>query len=388
MGSSDIQDTPVQITLFFVNADSPPPPQPHPLGGAAGTIIRTILLAQLPQSAADALNQLLSTPLDQIFDQAWNQLQGTAQNMAQRAVQSAQPNAYNVSAAFPSKGTLSAAVGNVSPGLLDTLPPGTPAMQLTFSYSLPGVNLSFSETTSGIFGSWADPSYNLTFDAEIEIAIAVPNDTTIPLGAKAEFLAQNMQASAGNFFAVLIGIEDIISQWLSNQPIGSTGSRLQDQIIGINVPQLQQLFGELSSGFAAAAGFGFLQLGGQINTNPPPQTPPGNTVEFDLTHPFDAGPVVANALAPGVPSLFPPQIGTSAPEVNAGSQLGVNGTNFPAAQSNQLAITWTDTTSGNVAQSEAQWGLVPNGQPPPPSVITPPQRFRVRALMTTQTTSE
>jgi hypothetical protein len=367
--SSEIQGTPAQIMLFFVNAGSPPPPSAHPLGGAAGTIIRAVLLQQLPTAAGEALNQLLSTPLDQTFDQAWSQMQSTAQSMVQQAVLGAAPNAYNISVASPSQGTLSASVGNLSPGMLDTLPPGTIGMQLTLTYSLPGFGVSFSETTSGIFGSWADPSYNLTFDGVIEISIGVPNDSFIPLGAKAEFLTTNMQASAGNFFAVVIGVEDIISEWFNNQPVGGSGSSLQDQIIGINIPQLQQLFSELSSGFATAATFGFVQLGVQINTNPPPQTPPGNTVEFDLTHPFDPGPVVTNALSPLLPSLFPPQIGTSAPEVDAGGQLGVTGNFFPAAQSSQLEITWTDTTSGSVTQSEVQWGPVPNGQAPPPQPI-------------------
>jgi hypothetical protein len=366
MGFSDIQDTPAQISLFFVNVDATPPPFPHPLGGVAGTIIRAILLSQLPQSAQDALNQLLSTPLDQVFDQAWNELHGTAQGMVLQAVQSAVPNAYSINASLPPKGALRASVGGLAPGMLDSLPPGTTGMQLTLSYFLSGFSVSFRETTSGIFGAWADPSYNLTFDGEIEINIAVPSESFIPIGAKAEFLTHNMQAGAGNFFALLIGLEDLISEWLNDQPIGSTGSSLQDQITAINIPALQELFTELSSGFAVAAKFGFIQLAPQINTNPPAGTPPGNTVEFDLTHPFDPGPVVTNAASAGGPSFFRPLIGTSVPQVHAGDPIGVTGTFFPPAQASQLTITWTDTTSGTVAQSEIQWGIAPNGQVPPP----------------------
>jgi hypothetical protein len=362
MSYSDIDGTPAQVDLYFVNRDTQPPPASHPLGGAAGAFIRAVLLPQLPTNAQTALNQLLSTPLDQIFDQAWTQLQGTAQSMVQQAVQGAQPNAYNIQVSLPAGGSLRAQVGNVSPGMLDTLPPGTPAMQLTLVYSVPGFSVTFSETTSGIFGSWADPSYNLTFDGAIEIAIAVPHNSLIPLGAKAQFLTTNMQGGAGNLFAVLIGIEDAISNYLNQRPQGS-GSSLQDQIVPINIPALQQLFGEMSSGFATAARFGFTQLGVQINTNPPAGTAPGNTVEFDLTHPFDPGPVISNRVSTA-PNFFSPQIGTSAPQVNAGSALGITGSYFPSAQAGQLAITWNDTTSGNVVQSEIQWGVASGGQPP------------------------
>jgi hypothetical protein len=354
MSYSDINGTPLLIELYFVNRDSAPPPSAHSLAIVQGALPQL----QLPPSAQNAL----TTPLDQFFDDSWKQLQGIAQSMVQQAVQGAQPNAYNIQVSLPAGGSLRAQVGNVSPGMLDTLPPGTPAAQLTLVYSVPGFSVSFNETTSGIFGSWADPSYKLTFDGAIEITIAVPNNPLIPLGAKAQFITTNMQAGAGNFFGMLIGIEDIISNYISQRPQGS-GSSLQDQIVPINIPAIQQLVGEMSAGFATAARFGFTQLGVQINGNPPAGAAPGNTVEFDLTHLFDLAPVVSNRVRTA-PSFFSPQIGTSVPQVNAGGTLGITGSYFPSAQAGQLAITWNDTTSGNVVQSEIQWGVAPGGQPP------------------------
>jgi len=44
----------------------------------------------------------------------------------------------------------------------------------------------------------------------------------------------------------------------------------------------------------------------------------------------------------------------------------VTGTSFPAAQSSQLKITWTDTASGVVTKSEVLWGAAPGQDVPPP----------------------
>ncbi len=421
MSFSDIQGTPLEINLRFVHVDvdqPPPPGQPppdHPLACSDDAFILAFVLSQLKSDAErDALKQLLTTPLDQSFATMWSQPQATTQSgeqqaiqAVQQAIQSARPNAYNINPTFPSAGTLRAQVGNLSTGMLGTLPPGTSGMQLTLSYLLPGVSVTWSETTSsgggggaaagaalgglagaalgglagaaagaalgaviGGGGPWENPSYSLTFDGEIEIAVAVPDNTLTPLGAKAEFLTHNTQTGPGNLFAVIIGIEDLISAWLSVQPLPPPPS---DQIVPIFVPT--QLSTVLMEGFSAAAPSGFLQLG--VTINPPlpcsKPLPPGNTVEFDVTHLFDPGPIVTNPLAPQGPSLVQPQIGTSAPTVNAGGQLGVIGSYFPAASSTQLTIIWTDTTSGDVVQSEIQWGAAPDNHTPPsqPNKVPP-----------------
>ena len=82
-----------------------------------------------------------------------------------------------------------------------------------------------------------------------------------------------------------------------------------------------------------------MQLGVQVNPQPLLGAPEGNTVEFDLTHPFDPGPVVSNALSSGGPSLFSPLIALGVLVINAGFDLSVSGSFFPAAQSSQLIIT-------------------------------------------------
>jgi hypothetical protein len=364
MSFSDIQGTPLQIDLKFVQANSTDTIPDHGLAGKnAPSGFAAGLLSQFPPDVQMALSQLFGTPLDQLFNQKWIDLQGTVQTMVQQAVLSAQPNAYQINVSVPPSGSLRAEAGVLSPGMLEALPPFTQASQLTLQYSVPGFSVSINERTDSIWGAWADPSYNLTFDGILEVDIAVPADPVAPLVAKVFFITTNMQASAGNFFAVLIGIEDAVSAFLSDQPQGS-GSSLQDQIVGVNILAVQQLFAQLSTGFAMVAGFGFTQMSVQVATQPVPASgaPEGNTVEFDLTHSFDPGPVVRNVASMG--PMFTPQIGAGAPEVNAGGALGITGTNFPAAQATQLTITWNDTTSGSVVESEVQWGLASNGQPP------------------------
>jgi hypothetical protein len=398
--------TPVQIMLYWVGVDAlPPVPAPTPLGGEAGTVILAVLLAQLQQAPppgpaeAASLAQFLDTPLKTAFDNAWSQLQSGGSNspasMVQAAVQKAAPNAYNIQVSTPSSGTqLTASTGALGTDILQTLPAGTTGTQLLLTYSLPGFSVSFSETTSGIFGSWADPSYNLTFDADIEVIIGVPDDILVPPGVIAELNTSNMHGSAANFFATVDGVLSLIPKWLGvilgaalggvaasglGAIAGGVGGGLatgggspsqpQNQTVPLSANELQSILGDLSF-FAGARRFGFTQLGVRVNTNPPPHTPAGNTVEFDLTHPFDPGPVVSNAVLPPSQTLFAPRIGPSPPEVAAGGQLGVMGSSFPPAQATQLKITWTDTTSGNVVQSEIDWGILPGGQQQPP-VLSP-----------------
>ena len=365
MTFSRIQGTPPQISLLYVPADSAPPPIAHPLGETSGSLLLDILLAELPTSAQNALNQFLETPLDQLFDSAWQEMSANAQAMVVQAIQGAIPTAYNINVSFPTVGTLQAQVGPLSAGMLGALPSGT-GSQLTFEYLLPGVTASFSEHASGIWGGWADPTYSLSFDATFELAVGVPSQTAIPLVPKAQFMTANMQVWPTNAYAVVTGIVNLIIAWLNDQP-GGVGSALEDRIIAIDIPSIQQLLSELSSGFAIASQYGFLGLAVQINPSPPSGTPTGNTVEFDVTHAFDPGPTVTNAsvMPPGVPTLLTAQIVPNVPQVNAGGTLGVTGTQFPAAQATQLAITWLDTTSGSVSRSEVQWGLSSDGQASP-----------------------
>jgi hypothetical protein len=243
--------------------------------------------------------------------------------------------------------------------------------ELILDLLVPGIEVSFKTTTSGPFGSWADPSWSVQFDGTVQISIGVPQSPLVPLTAFVAFLTSNGKAGPGNVFADLSVLIHAIEDFFSGQPQAS--GQVPDQFIPIVNGAITTLVNQLSSAFAAAANFGFLSLGVDIESPPPPTgVPSGNTVVFRLGHAVDPAPLVVNALAPPVQSLFHPIIGTSAPAVDAGGQLGVTGSDFTPSPMNQLSITWTDTTSGVVSESDIQWGLWPSNNMQPSTAQLPP----------------
>jgi len=241
---------------------------------------------------------------------------------------------------------------------------------LALEFFVPGFTTTFSKNT---LPGLPDLKIDLSFDGEIEIDVIVPSDSTVPLSifpnGQAQFDATNFQVSAANtwtgFVMSLAALVSVIEgKGFPNFDPPNSKDLVDITQLGFVTP--------LSDAFKGAAYFGFTQLGAQINANPPAPAPSGNTIEIDIIHPADPGPQLRNALTPPGPVFLPPQIGLAAPEVPAGSQVGVNGSEFPAAQATQLKISWIDTTSGAVFLSDVLWGPSPSpGVPPqqPTSVV-------------------
>src|SRR5215469_17232380 len=104
MSWSDIQGTPVLVTLVYTPVDSQPPKVISVLlgYGVLGNLFESNLnLSQDEQN-------LLKKPLDKLFDAQWSDLQRSAQDMVKRAIQSGQASAYNISVSPPQQGTLRA----------------------------------------------------------------------------------------------------------------------------------------------------------------------------------------------------------------------------------------------------------------------------------------
>jgi hypothetical protein len=330
-------------------------------------LVEAALVGKLPANVAGSVQTLLGTPLDALFDEAWSNSVATAQNLIEQAiVDSVGSSAEEITVNLPGQGTLRADIGPVSSALSAQLPPGTTAKQLTLGYFLPGIKFSYKESSGflgGIFnfgGDWTDPSYNGSFDGELEVDIAVPSDPRVPLVISAQFNSTNISAGPSNFFAWTNTLFD--AQWDILTFQGLPSGNIPDQATPVTVPNLPQLIGQLSNGFSLAAGMGFTHLDVTINADPKRPAPSGNTVEFDLTHPADSGPQVSWG---PLPSFFHPQLGLSAPAVPAGGTVDVTGVNFPAGTATQLQIRWTDTTTGPVTGSDVKYGASPAiGVPP------------------------
>jgi hypothetical protein len=304
---------------------------------------------------------LLQAPLNQLFDQVWaQQTDSNGQTMRDRAKAQIESqissgvaklgssySAYNISLNLPQAGRLRAIVIS-GPGANDP----NVSQFIDLSYELNGISANFTVTTPYTGGLIGDPTYNLTFDIELLIVIVVPPFAG-PLNTTAEFNVANANISASN---VIADIGDAILtaiNFLSDQPtnifqsaegqIDSSGGAIP------NLGPLTTLISQLATVWQqAAVQVGFTQLAAFIDAQP--------SLNLRFTHPLDPAPTIVNAAVPPYPSLFPPQLGTSASIVQAGQSLGVTGTNFPVGQASALYIAWNDTTSGIVRESDINWG--------------------------------
>jgi hypothetical protein len=373
-----IQNTPVLVNLLFVPVNSAPPPSSlllGPYGGSAGQNLEAQL--NLPSD----VQGLVNTPLNQVMQNAWSSFQGYAQSQVQQAVQSADSRIYGVGGvSSPQQGTLLAYT--TSPVDYNFHWPHSGTM-LWLQYSLPGwsVHFSINTGTGGIF----DPSYNLSFDAFINVNIGVPTDPSVPFLVLANFNTINFQLHDGNLVALAADILNSIATWLSSNynvtlfPMPPLPNSQSQQIYPLppgqpvtpGITAFLNTLTDFSTAFTTAAGLGFTSLDVGITANPPPGPPRGNTVEFVLTHPADPGPQVSNALVPSVPSFGTPQIWLDQSQVAVGQSDGVHGSSFPpaAAQASQLQVKWTNTTSGLLDHSEVRWGAT-SAPGVPPAQIT------------------
>jgi hypothetical protein len=373
MSYTDISGTPLEIVLTYRHVDDPTNTTIN-LQESAAAIIRGVVIGLLPQSA----QQFLQQPLDAQFASLWATQQASISTLVQNAVLSADSTVTNIQVTVPSSGTLRAEVGGLSPALVATLPPNTPGQQLTLSYQVPGFKVSFDEHPSNIAGLLSNVfgpvTAWVTFDGEVEVAIAVPSDPRIPLGLAIEFLTHNTQ-TGGNVLAGLSQLEGVITAGLNGEPPAPPPS---DEIVPVSSSALGGLAGQitqLSQGLTAAAGMGFLQLAPEIVTDPSS----GNAAVAihlthgpDANHVFDPGPTLRDASVIAGPSFTHPQIGVATPTVNAGGQVAVTGTYFVPAHATQLSVEWNDTTTGTVAQSEVEWGAYSSAPTTPPGA--PPQQ--------------
>lgn len=357
----DITGSLLAVWLNFQNKGTTGPQTDHPLLAFSG-------LLNLPPDVVTILENPLSATMDQIWagikDTNGQTMLNRTDALVRRKISTVGQilgngyTAYNISVNLPTTGTLLAAVDSL-PG--PQVPGGSQI--ITLRYQINGVSANFAVTTPYTGGLLSDPAYNLTFDITVLIQIILPSSPGL-IAATGSFNVGNATISAANAIG---GLGDAILSLvgLQNNIFQPAEGRI-DAVAGpADLQQLTSLLSELSTAWTQqGVANGFTQLSAFFDVQ---AIPFSTSLNFRFIHPLDPAPVVVDAAVPQFPSLFRPVLGTSATMVQAGSQLGVSGSNFPVGQASNLYIAWTDTTSGIVTESDINWG--PAIGPPMPQVV-------------------
>lgn len=357
---TDIVGRPLQVDLRYVPAvGGRPPPASHLLGGPSGSLLRAGIKGRLDDKQKAALDRVLTEPLDQVFHTLWvNQRASMAQQITQ-AVSDAESTAYDIVARVPERGTLRAQVheyGTYSEAFEGVVPAGVPTTQLSLVYDVPGVRVTFEAAVDVL----PDPGMKLTFDLRLGLYLAVPSEPQYEIQALADVHMLNTDLSSGSLYSgILIGLRNLYLAAMQ-RPFVPPGEPITPLPLS-DLAGLEDQLGFLSEAFDMAGRFGF----GDLTVDIEPTDGPDASVQFTLTHPFDPAPNVHHGSQ--ADDVFVPltRWATDATRIPAGGQVTFSGTAFVAQPPDEIHLTWNDTTSGRIAQTEIQWGPAgPDGTPP------------------------
>ncbi|SFC92646.1 fibronectin type III domain-containing protein [Streptomyces aidingensis] len=348
---SDIVGSPLQVDLRYVPAaGGTPPPSSHLLGGGTGSLLRAALKSYLEEEQKAAFDRILDEPLDQVFHTLWaGQREAIARRIAQ-AIREQEPSAYDIVPTLPVRGTLRAQLhehGTYSEGFAAVVPAGSAATQLSLVYDVPRVRVSFEAAVPVL----PDPGMELTFDVRLGLYLAVPGETRYGIQALANVHLRNTDLGSGSLYSGLVtGLRNVYLAAMQ-RPFVPPG----EQITPVPLADLAGLgdqLGFLSQAFGMASRLGFRELTVGIEAEGGPDA----SVRFTLTHPFDPAPDLRHT-APSRDVFVPlTRWATDSTRVPAGGQITFSGTGFTVRPIDEIHLTWNDTTSGRVAQTEVQWG--------------------------------
>lgn len=280
---------------------------------------------------------------------------------------------------IPTSGTLSAAVAAIEPRIFPDLfnyygkLVWVSGSQLELTFSVPGFSASWTNV-NGIFGA----DWNISFDGELVVYLAIATDPRIPPQAQAVFNTSNTKASPGNFNAGVAYLAGFIVDFVFTlipfeglaELLGVTNPPVNLNLAAPNqsqqVPGISALTDSLLSLwllFKQAYSLGFTELR-PVVTVALPEATPGNTVQLDLIHPLNGPPTLS--LSGTKPSLgiLEPELAVAPPVVAPAGQFTVSFLFFPPSQSEQLIVQWTDTWPF-VQESSVLWGPAGAGNTPP-----------------------
>ena len=350
----DITGQPLNIVLRFADKGTSTPGD-HPLAPFAALL-----------NVAPDLMKLLATPLSATGDNYWSRNLGpdgltqrdrTATRIKgeiKKAVAGIGATASNIQVSLPGTGALKA-----------LLPAGTLAnpdasQLILLSYQLVGLGAEFTvalpRSGNPIVGTLQnvlpDPTFRLTFDAELLILVFVPRAPG-PFPASASFSTLNADIHGTNATATIgTAILDGIG-FLTGQP-GNIFQAAEGAVDGSanasgDIGTFVDLLSRIGSIWPLASGaLGFDTVDAYIDTQP--------ALGLRFIHPMDPAPTLQNAAESPFPSLFHPVLETDATVVRAGGTVTALGSFFPLNQTAQLLVGWNDTITGALQQSVILWG--------------------------------
>jgi hypothetical protein len=395
----DVGNNPVQVVFTFPPHDNPSSdPSTWPQLNVAKSA--SLICTQLPAQACGQLQQVAQSPLltqnlGTRFDNMWSKNQdknGKTQqdNACDQATaqvktninQSTGQNAYNVNCHFPTTGRLTAAIDqqeDMSYCPQGSLPTtcGTMVPALELHYGLSNMELDFAVTepnlcdkdagtvivnifTGGsgcIVNALGDPTFTVTFDAEVDVTVLLPSEPCAFNPRGAEVFTRNANINGSNVSGELAqfasNVYGTISPDHNSFPAAEQSMDDTVQPIGIG---LGSDLGQMEQGCSLATWQGF----SEFKVIPDPN----NGLTFELIHPLDKmqitgnGAPASNTPQGNVPSLINPTITAAPTSVPVKDPVTVSGSYFPGSNANQIDITWADPGAEQLAlkDTEIQWG--------------------------------
>ena len=154
--------------------------------------------------------------------------------------------AYNISNGF-----------DVTPTYNGTLKQTSSGSVLELTFDAHSNQTTFTSTTNSILGSWADPTFHVTYDLDLTIDLSLPyNLTTGKVTATAKATTSNVTVSTDN---VLVGLADLFGSNIPKQI--AEGINGQQQNLSSIVPT-----GLLNSAFQLEAAQGYTHLISSLNS--------------------------------------------------------------------------------------------------------------------------
>ncbi|KAF2422983.1 hypothetical protein EJ08DRAFT_462406 [Tothia fuscella] len=347
---------PIDLSAWFVRADTSPPPREVKLSGNAGALARQLLLENLAPAARKSLDNALTESLSLMFDAEWQKkLPDTQREITETLLSSDDPGDVSIYELFlPQKGELRGAIrSSMSPEMVRRYPAGVMGSQLDMVYAVSSLGARFR---SHALDLW------LKIWVKIKISIGFPHNTKS--GVQLITTTMRMPSIEGDGIFADIALD-----------LGRLFGMVDDPAWTTDFSTSSGGFGDsLRSGFALAHENGFIgtRLSAIEGTTviPTASTSAGLTIKtlgihIDLDHLFDNPPIMLPKVKylPGAGTDDGiPLIQLDRASAYPKDEVHIRGQYWPHTGRDRYLIHCAKSTSGTWRQTEIQAGVIQSGQ--------------------------